>query len=94
MEDEEEVLCDLDLDTKDTIVQAVDGVIIDGDDEEIKLLFYYIKPAQDEEIAGIIQCKCVAEFRVSRSRFLEIASDIKQAVDFNLIKVEKLGMYA
>ena len=86
MEDEEYVLCDLDLDTEEAIVQAVDGVIINGDDDEVKLLFYYIKPSNNGETADIIKGKCVAEFRVSRTKFLEIATDISFCLSELILK--------
>ena len=64
------------LDFEDAIVQPIDGVIIQGDEEEIKLLFFYIKPDSNHNEDGIARCKCVAEFRVSRSRFMDISRDI------------------
>jgi len=53
------------LDFEDAIVQPVDGVIIQGDDEEIKLLFFYLKSESNHDEDDIARCKCVAEFRMS-----------------------------
>ncbi len=64
------------VDFEDAIVQPVDGVIVQGDDEEIKLQFFYVKPDSNHDEDGIPRCKCVAEFRVSRSRFMDISRDI------------------
>jgi hypothetical protein len=73
-EDFDEV--EITLDFEDAIVQPVDGVIIQGDDEEIKLLFFYVKPESNHDEDGVARCRCVAEFRVSRSRFMNISRDI------------------
>ncbi len=94
---------DFDVDIKDTIVQAIDGVIIEGDDDEIRLLFFYYKPDMISEEDGAIRCKCIAEFRVSRSNFIPIAKDLyKKARSLRThharisdhINWEKLSMYA
>ena len=53
-------------DFEDAIVQPVDGVSIQGDNEEIKLLFFYMKPESNHDEEGVARCKCVAELRVSR----------------------------
>jgi len=82
------------LDFEDAIVQPVDGVIIQGDDEEIKLLFFYLKPESNHDEDGIARCKCVAEFRVSRSRFMDISRDINVKVtDIERVR-EKISMFA
>ena len=41
------------LDFEDAIVQPVDGVIVQGDDEEIKLLFFYVKPESNHDEGGL-----------------------------------------
>jgi len=66
---------DLDLDIDDAIVQIIDGVLIEGDNEEIKLLFYHYKPDRFNEDDETIRCKGIAEFRTSRSTFNEIVKD-------------------
>lgn len=70
-EPDDEDLEKLDLDIEDILVQVVDGIIVGGDDEEIKMLFFYRKPIQD-------QCKGVVEFRTSKSRFLEISREVNE----------------
>lgn len=70
-EPDDEDLEKLELDIEDTLVQVVDGIIVGGDNEEIKMLFFYKKPIQD-------QCKGVVEFRASKSRFQEIAREVNE----------------
>jgi len=91
-EDFDEV--EITLDFEDAIVQPVDGVIIQGDDEEIKLLFFYVKPDSNHDEDGIPRCKCVAEFRVSRSRFMNISRDINIKVTDIEREREKISMFA
>ena len=64
------------MDFDDILVQSVDGLIIGGDDEEIKILFYYLKPESYIEENCIKECKGVAELRVSLSKFMDIANEI------------------
>jgi len=71
-EPDDEDLEKLELDIEDTFVQVVDGIIVGGDDEEVKMLFFYKKPCVQDE------CKGVVEFRTSRSRFLEISREINE----------------
>jgi len=82
------------LDFEDAIVQPADGVIVQGDDEEIKLLFFYLKPESNHDEDGIPRCKCVAEFRVSRSRFMDISRDINIKVTDIEREKEKISMFA
>ncbi len=81
------------LDFEDAIVQPIDGVIIQGDEEEIKLLFFYIKPDSNHSEDGVARCKCVAEFRVSRSRFMDISRDINVKVKDIEREREKISMF-
>ena len=82
------------LDFEDAIVQPVDGVIVQGDDEEIKLLFFYLKPESNHDEDVVPRCKCVAEFRVSRSRFMDISRDINIKVNDIEREREKISMFA
>jgi hypothetical protein len=82
------------LDFEDAIVQPVDGVIVQGDDEEMKLLFFYVKPESNHDEDGIPRCKCVAEFRVFRSRFIDISRDINIKVTNIEREKEKISMFA
>ncbi len=82
------------LDFEGAIVQPVDGVIVQCDDEGIKLLFFYVKPDSNHNEDGIPLCKCVAEFRVSRSRFMDISRDINiKVTDIERMR-EKISMFA
>ena len=69
---------ELEFDVENTTVQVIDGVVISNDDEQLKLLFYYILPGENLDNSNSIQCKGVAEFRISRSKFLDIAKSIKE----------------
>ena len=91
-EDFDEV--EITVDFEDAVVQPVDGVIVQGDDEEIKLLFFYVKPESNHDEDGIPRCKCVAEFRVSRSRFMDISRDINVKVTDIEREKEKISMFA
>jgi hypothetical protein len=82
------------VDFEDAIVQPVDGVVTQGDDEEIKLLFFYVKPDSNHDEDGIPQCKCVAEFRMSCSRFMDISRDINIKVADIEREREKISMFA
>jgi len=64
------------MDFDDILVQSVDGLIVGGDEEEIKLLFYYVKPESCIDEDGAVEGKGVAELRVSRSKFMGIAKEI------------------
>lgn len=71
-EPDDEDLEKMELDIEDTFVQVVDGIIVGGDDEEVKMLFFYRKPCLQDE------CRAVVEFRTSKSRFLEISREINE----------------
>ena len=68
------------MDFDDILVQSVDGLITSGDEEEIKLLFYYIKPESCIDEDGAVEGKGVVELRVSRSKFMDIAKEINMRV--------------
>ena len=68
------------LDFENVLVQSVDGLIIGGDNEEIKLLFYYLRPESYINEDGVAEAKGVAELRVSSSKFMDIASEINEKI--------------
>lgn len=68
--------CDIELDMGDILVMPIDGVVIEGDDEEVKLLFYYYKSDGNNGEDDVIRCKCVAEFRASRSHFISMMKSL------------------
>jgi len=82
------------VDFEDAIVQPVDGVVIQGDDGEIKLLFFHVKSDSNHDEDDIPRCKCVAEFRVSRSKFMDISRDINIKVTDLQREMEKISMFA
>lgn len=69
---------DIAIDTSEAIVQSIDGVIIQGDDEEVKMMFYYYEPDSYDEDSDVIRCKGIVEFRASRSNFLSIVKTINK----------------
>lgn len=71
---------ELELDFDDIVVQAIDGVLIQGDQEEVRLLFYYYKPDRVDVEEETIRCKGVAEFRTSSSTFKAIAKSFNAKV--------------
>jgi len=73
------------MDFDDILVQSVDGLITGGDSDEIKLLFYYIKPESYIDEDGTIEGKGVAELRVSCSKFMDIAKE----VDIKVKEIQK-----
>ncbi len=82
------------LDFEDAAVQSIDGVIVQGDDEEIKLLFFYLKPESNHDEDGIARCRCVAKFRVSSSKFMDISRGINIKVTDIEKEREKISMFA
>jgi hypothetical protein len=66
------------MDFDDTLVQSVDGLITDGDDEEIKLFFFYVKPESYINEDEVKECKCVVELRVSCNKLTGIANEINE----------------
>ena len=72
---------ELEMDVDDEAqVQSIDGVIIEGDDEVARLLFYYYKPKGVDAEGELVKCRCIAEFRVSRSKLKEIVKDINDNI--------------
>jgi len=69
------------IDFDEILVQSVDGLITGGDEHEIKLLFYYIKPESCIDEVDILEGKGVAELRVSCSKFIGIAKEINEKVN-------------
>ena len=68
---------ELNFDFEYTSVEPLDGVIIDVDDDQIKLLFYHKKPGNNGD------CRAIVEFRLSPGKFLEIADEFeKRAIEF------------
>jgi hypothetical protein len=70
----------IELEIDNVLVYPVDGVLIGGNKEEIRLLFFYIKPESYYEDENNTQCRCVAELRMSCSKFFDIANDINGRV--------------
>lgn len=84
---------DLELDFNDTLVGTVDGVLINGDNEEVRLLFYHIKPNGVDPEDETIKCKGVAELRISRSRYNTITKDMGKSLTFYNTNQRKIDDY-
>jgi len=67
------------IDIDDIIVQPVDGVLIKKSEEEVRLLFFYIKPGMKDPDEEIVIYKALAEFRLPQSTFQKIAEDIQNS---------------
>ena len=82
---------DLEIDFSDTIVDTIDGVLINGDEEEVRLLFYLIKPDGIDTNDETIKCKGIAEFRIPKSRYKSITKDMLKnlaKLDINQRKID------
>ena len=76
------------FDMEDILVQTVDGVLIKEKKEEVRLLFFYIKPRIDKSDDGIFHYKAVAEFRLSKSTFQSMLNYIeKRTEDLNYVRI-------
>ena len=74
---EEEV--DLELDTDDAVVYSADGVLINGNSEEIRLLFFYFKPLSNSKgKSNKLRCKGIVEFRMTPSRFKDVVEQLNE----------------
>ena len=69
---------DLEFDVDDIIVQPADGVLIKNDSEEVRLLFFYVKPGMKDVEHDPVRYKAIAEFRIPCSTFQRIAQDIEE----------------
>jgi hypothetical protein len=101
----EEELPDFELDLEvdeESPVQTVDGVIIEGDEEIARLLFYHYKTNGIDIEEELVRCRCIAELRVSRTKLKQIVKDINENIknsrrnvngrEINIFQ-EKLPMY-
>ena len=84
---------DLELDVDDAVVDVVDGVVIEGDDEEVRLLFYHHKPNGIDLKDEVVRCKCVSEFRISRSSFLPMTMNFNRKAKSLLTRQTKILDY-
>lgn len=68
----------VEIDTDDTIVSAVDGVLTMVDEEEVRMLFFYAKPLCNHDMKPI-RYKGVAEFRLTPTAFRNILNQLNEA---------------
>ncbi len=67
----------VEIDTDDTIVSAVDGVLTMVDEEEVRMLFFYAKPLCNHDMKPI-RYKGVAEFRLTPTAFRNILNQLNE----------------
>jgi len=78
-EEIEEEYVDLELDTDDAIVYSADGVLVNENSEEIRLLFFYFKPlSNSKEKSDKLRCKGIVEFRMTPSRFKAVVEQLNE----------------
>jgi DNA-directed RNA polymerase beta subunit len=65
------------FDFDDVLVLPAEGLLIKHNDEEVRLLFFYVKPSigKDQKKTSF---KAVTELRIPHRQFLHIASEIQQ----------------
>ncbi|RKX48291.1 MAG: hypothetical protein DRP25_07620 [Thermotoga sp.] len=68
----------VEIDTDDTIVSAVDGVLTMVDEEEVRMLFFYARPLCNHDRKPI-RYKGVAEFRLTPTAFKNILNQLNEA---------------
>ena len=81
---------DIEMDVNDSIVQTIDGVIIAGDYDEVKLRFVQLIPEGIDLQEEIIRCKCIAELRVTRKKFIPMAKEINKRAKTLLTRQKSL----
>lgn len=59
----------IEIDAEDAIVRAIDGVLVDSDDEEVRMLFYHYTVESELGPDDILRFKAIAEFRTSKTVF-------------------------
>jgi hypothetical protein len=78
MVDEEE-LDDDEYDLDDVQVHHAEGMLIKQNEDEVRMLFFYIKPS----MGSSSRYKAVTELRIPRRRFNRIADEIQQTITEN-----------
>ena len=67
---------DEDFDFDDVLVLPAEGMLIKQNEDEVRLLFYYVKPTMGDTLTF----KAVTELRIPRRRFQRIAGDIQETM--------------
>lgn len=67
---------DDEFDFEDVLVLPAEGLLIKQNEEEVRLLFFYVKPSMGDTLTY----KAVTELRIPRKHFLHIADDIQHSM--------------
>ena len=59
----------VEIDAEDAIVRAIDGVLVNSDEEEVRMLFYHYTVESELVPDDILRFKAIAEFRTSKTVF-------------------------
>ena len=84
---------DIEMDVNDSIIQTIDGVVIAGDYDEVKLRFVQLMPEGIDMEEEIIRCRCIAELRVSRKKFIPIAKELNRRARTLMTRQKSLSSY-
>ena len=74
--DEEEPDDDEEFDFDDVQVHHAEGMLIKHNDDEVRMLFFYVKPSMSSPSVY----KAVTELRIPRKRFFRIADEIQHTM--------------
>ena len=80
---EEEERQYIEIDAEDAIVRAIDGVLVDSDDEEVRMLFYHYTVYSELVPDDIPRFKAIAEFRTSKTVFNAIMKILNKSAKRN-----------
>ena len=73
----------IEIDAEDAIVRAIDGVLVDSDDEEVRMLFYHYTVKSELVPDDILRFKAIAEFRTSKTVFNTIMRVLNSRAKLN-----------
>jgi hypothetical protein len=77
------------FDFEDVLVLPAEGLLIKQNEDEVRLLFFYVKPSMSDTLTY----KAVTELRIPRKHFLHIAGDIQQTmIEYTKTVQEELNL--
>jgi len=60
------------METEECLVICIDGVLVGGDEEQTKMLFYYDKSMPGNLVKGVV------ELRIPRSKFIDVVEQLNK----------------